>query len=118
MVIFGGISEEEAWKFVTLNPAKLLHIDDYVGSVEEGKHADLVLWSGHPLSVYSKAEKTLIEGAVYFDLEKDKKLREEIREQKSLLVGQMLDAKNGGAKTRPVTKKEEQHIDCNTIIIH
>lgn len=117
-VKYGGISEEEAWKFVTLNPAKLLHIDDYVGSVEEGKHADLVLWSGHPLSVYSKAEKTLIEGAVYFDLGKDKELREEIREQKSLLVGQMLDAKNGGAKTRPVTKKEEQHIDCNTIVIH
>jgi imidazolonepropionase-like amidohydrolase len=115
---YGDISEEEAWKFVTLNPAKLLHIDQYVGSVEAGKHADVVLWSGHPLSVYSNAEKTLIEGAVYFDLEKDEKLRKEISTQKNLLTTQMLEAKNDGATTKPVTKKEAQHIHCNTLEIH
>ena len=53
-VKYGNISEEEAWKFVTLNPAKLLHIDDRVGSIREGKDADVVLWTDHPLSIYAK----------------------------------------------------------------
>lgn len=115
---YGGITEEEAWKFVTLNPAKLLHIDQYVGSVETGKHADVVLWSGHPLSVYSNAEKTLVEGVVYFDIDRDEKLREEMAKQKNLLTAQMLEAKNGGSPARPVSPKEEQHIHCNTLEIH
>ncbi len=72
---YGGLSEEEAWKTVTINPAKLLHIDDKVGSIKEGKDADLVLWTDHPMSVYAKAEKTLIEGTVYFDLENDQQQR-------------------------------------------
>ena len=112
---YGDVSEEEAWKFVTLNPAKLLHIDDRVGSIKEGKDADLVLWTDHPLSVYAKAEKTIIEGTVYFDLERDEQLRKEIEAQKNLLTTQMLKAKNDGVKTQPVkaTKKEEFH--CNTL---
>ncbi|APS40309.1 amidohydrolase family protein [Salegentibacter sp. T436] len=114
-VKYGGVSEEEAWKFVTLNPAKLLHIDDRVGSVKTGKDADLVLWSDNPLSIYAKAEKTLIQGKVFFDIERDKKLREEIQQQRSELITQMLEAKNKGLKTQPVTKKEEQHIHCNTL---
>ena len=61
-VKYGGVSEEDALKFVTLNPAKLLHLDDRVGSLKVGKDADVVLWSDHPLSVYAKAEKTIIEG--------------------------------------------------------
>lgn len=114
-VKYGGVSEEEAWKFVTLNPAKLLHIDDRVGSVKTGKDADLVLWSDNPLSIYAKAEKTLIQGKVFFDIERDKKLREEIQQQRSELITQMLEAKNKGLQTQPVTKKEEQHIHCNTL---
>ncbi|MFC6858881.1 amidohydrolase family protein [Zunongwangia atlantica] len=112
---YGGLTEEEAWKLVTLNPAKLLHIDDKVGSIKEGKDADLVLWSNHPLSVYSKAEKTMIEGVVYFDLERDKALREEIKKQKSELITQMLQAKNKGMKTQPVVKKEKIEAHCNTM---
>ncbi len=112
---YGDVSEEEAWKFVTINPAKLLHIDDRVGSIKEGKDADLVLWSDNPLSVYAKAEKTLIEGAVYFDIERDEQMRKEIDIQKNLLATQMLKAKNKGVKTQPVksTKKEEFH--CNSL---
>lgn len=114
-VKYGNISEEEAWNFVTLNPAKLLHIDDRVGSIKEGKDADVVLWTDHPLSIYAKAEKTIIEGVVYFDLERDAKLREELEEQKNILTTQMLKAKNNGVKTQPVknTKKEEMH--CDTV---
>ena len=112
---YGGVSEEEAWKFVTLNPAKLLHIDDKVGSIKEGKDADLVLWSDHPLSVYAKPEKTMIEGVVYFDIERDKAMREKLQKQKSELITQMLQAKNKGMKTQPVVKKEKIEAHCDTM---
>lgn len=117
-VKYGGISEEEAWKFVTLNPAKLLHLDHRVGSIENGKDGDVVLWSGNPLSIYSKAEKTLIEGTVYFDIDRDMELREEIAQQKNMLTGQMLKAKNGGAKTQTPAKKEDQKMHCDTLVTY
>tara|TARA_R110002012_G_scaffold319389_2_gene539690 strand:- start:78215 stop:81196 length:2982 start_codon:yes stop_codon:yes gene_type:complete len=112
---YGGVSEEEAWKMVTLNPAKLLHIDDRVGSVKVGKDADMVLWNGHPMSIYTKAEKTLIEGAVYFDIERDKQNRESMKREKNELTTMMLQAKNKGLKTKPVVKKVDEHFHCDTI---
>ncbi|MFD2550449.1 amidohydrolase family protein [Bizionia sediminis] len=114
-VKYGGVSEEEAWKMVTLNPAKLLHIDHRVGSIKEGKDADMVMWSGHPLSVYTKAEKTLIEGAVYFDMATDKQTREAMKREKNELATMMLQAKNKGLKTKPIVKKEEKHFHCDTL---
>ncbi|MBC8325693.1 MAG: amidohydrolase family protein [Verrucomicrobia subdivision 3 bacterium] len=66
-VKYGGTSEEDALKFVTLNPAKQLRIDQWVGSLEVGKDADIVLWSGHPLSTQTICEQTWIEGAQYYD---------------------------------------------------
>ena len=68
---YGGVPEEEALKMVTLNPAKQLGIDKRTGSIDVGKDADLVIWSGHPFSIYSHAETTMIEGEVYFDRAKD-----------------------------------------------
>ena len=56
-VLYGGLSEEDAWKTVTLNPAKLLHLDHKMGSIKAGKDADLVLWTQNPLSVYARPEK-------------------------------------------------------------
>ncbi|WP_417860267.1 amidohydrolase family protein [Winogradskyella sediminis] len=112
---YGGVSEEEAWKFVTLNPAKLLHLDDRVGSLKVGKDADVVLWSEHPLSIYAKAEKTIIEGVTYFDLERDKQMRESIKKEKSELTNLMLQEKNKGLKTQPVKKKEEKLMHCDTM---
>ena len=58
-VKYGGVSEEDAWKFVTLNPAKMLHIDDKVGKHKDWKNADLVVWDNHPLSIYAKEKKQL-----------------------------------------------------------
>ncbi|WP_411768289.1 amidohydrolase family protein [Winogradskyella sp. A3E31] len=113
-VKYGGLSEEEALKFVTLNPAKLLHIDDRVGSIKVGKDADVVLWSDHPLSIYAKAEKTIIEGVTYFDLERDKQLREAIKKEKSELTNLMLQAKNKGLKTQPIKKKEKELLHCDS----
>ena len=114
-VKYGGMSELEAWKMVTLNPAKLLHLDDRVGSIKEGKDADVVLWSDHPLSVYAKAEKTLIEGKVYFDLEKDKKLRESIKKERNQLIGMMLNEKKKGEKTRTPVQSKKQKFNCDTL---
>ncbi len=113
-VKYGNISEEDAWKFVTLNPAKLLHIDDRVGSVKTGKDADLVLWSDNPLSIYAKAERTIIDGVTYFDINRDAKLRQELKQEKNELTTLMLQAKNKGLKTKPIEKKVKAHFHCDT----
>ena len=67
MVKYGGLTDDEALKLITYNPALQLGIQDRVGSIEVGKDADVVIWSQHPLSVYSVAEMTFIDGEVFFD---------------------------------------------------
>lgn len=114
-VKYGDISEEDALKFVTLNPAKLLHLEDRVGSIKVGKDADIVLWSDHPLSVYAKAEQTIIDGTTYFDIEKDKQMREAIKIEKNKLINLMLQEKNKGLKTQPVKTKEDKVFHCDTL---
>jgi imidazolonepropionase-like amidohydrolase len=114
-VKYGGLNEEEAWKFVTINPAKLLHIDDRVGSIKEGKDADVVLWNAHPLSVYAKPEYTLIEGKIYFSLKEDKKRREQLNAERSQLINMMLKAKNKGLKTQPIKKDTKEFLDCHSL---
>ena len=112
-VKYGDISEEDAWKFVTLNPAKLLHLDKTIGSIKTGKDADIVLWNTNPLSVYAKAEKTIIEGVVYFDLARDLKNREDIKKERNTLINLMLDYKNKGGKTQSPKKNKRPHIHCD-----
>ncbi len=114
-VKYGNMTEEDAWKMVTLNPAKLLHIDQWVGSIKVGKDADLVLWSSHPLSVYAKAEKTLIDGKVYFDIERDKQQRNAIKKERNQLINMMLNAKSKGAPTQTPKKKEHREFHCDTV---
>ncbi|MBF4506049.1 amidohydrolase family protein [Flavobacterium sp. JLP] len=114
-VKYGNISEEDAWKFVTLNPAKLLHIDDKVGSLKVGKDADVVLWSENPLSIYAKAEKTIIEGVVYFDIEKDAQKQLAVTKERSALIGQMLQEKNKGNSTQQPTRREKKEYHCDTL---
>ena len=74
-VKYGGVTEEEALKMVTLNPAKMLHVEDRVGSLKIGKDGDVVLWSDHPLSIYAKSLYTIVDGTVYFDRQKDEQLQ-------------------------------------------
>jgi imidazolonepropionase-like amidohydrolase len=114
-VKYGNISEEEAWKFVTLNPAKLLHIDDKVGSIKIGKDADVVLWNTNPLSIYAKAEKTIIEGVVYFDSQRDEEQRKAIAKERSVLIGQLLEEKNKGMITQEPKKAERTEYHCDTM---
>ncbi len=114
LIKYGGMSEQEAWATVTINPAKLLHLNDRTGSIKVGKDADVVLWSGNPLSVYSKAEKTIIDGAVYFDIEKDLEKRKAIKAERAKLINMMLQEKLKGGKTQAPKKKTQKLFHCDT----
>ncbi len=106
-VKYGGISEEDAWKFVTLNPAKMLRVDDKVGSIKAGKDADLVLWNDHPMSIYAKPLTTYVDGIAYYDSERDAQLREDIRKERARLVQQMNEVKlKGEAVRKPAAKPQ------------
>jgi len=82
---YGGLTEEEALRLVTLNPARQLKIDDRVGSIDPGKDADLVIYNHHPLSVYAVPQKVLIDGQVYFDIQKDLVIRKRMAEERKTL---------------------------------
>jgi imidazolonepropionase-like amidohydrolase len=110
-VKYGRMTEEEAWKMVTLNPAKLLRVDDRMGSVEVGKDADIVLWSDNPLSVYAKAEKTFVDGVRYYDMEKDVQLREEIKLERVRLIQKMMNKTGGKGKSPEIKEKHRYHCD-------
>jgi imidazolonepropionase-like amidohydrolase len=112
---YGGMSELEAWKTVTINPAKLLHIDDKVGSIKAGKDADVVLWSHHPMSIYAKAEKTIVDGKIFFDRNEDLKKREAIKQEKSKLITMMLNEKMKGGKTKAPMKRGDINFHCDTL---
>ncbi len=105
-VLFGGVSEEDALKFVTLNPAKLLRIDHRVGSLKAGKDADVVLWSDHPLSVYAKAEMTFVDGIRFFDRQEDLRLRSEMQADRHRIVQKMIKEKQQGGRTQPVMGRQ------------
>lgn len=112
---YGGLTETEALKLVTLNPAKMLHIDDKVGSLKVGKVADLVLWTDNPLSVYAKVDKTIIDGQIYFDREEDAKLREAMKTERARLIAKLLAEKNKGEKTVKPQPKPQRLYHCNTL---
>ncbi len=103
---YGGMTEEDAWKMVTLNPAKLLHLDNRLGSIKVGKDADLVLWNASPLSIYARPEITMIDGAIYFSLKDEDRKREIMQAERARLIQKMLAAKAGGASiTKPAPKR-------------
>ena len=111
---YGGMSELEAWKMITSNTAKLLHLEDRVGSINIGKDADVVLWSGHPLSIYTKVEKTIIEGKVHLDISTDIEKRIAIKAEKSKLIDMMLKEKIGGEKTQVPMRRKDRNFHCDT----
>ena len=79
---WGGLDEEAALRLVTLNPAIQLGIDDRVGSIDEGKDADLTVWEGHPLSMFGKPVQTWVDGKLYFDVELDRERRAAVEAEK------------------------------------
>ena len=91
MVKYGNISHEDALKLVTLNPAKILHLDDRIGSIRVGKEADLVLWTDNPLSIYARADKTIIDGIVFYDEDKDAEIKEWIDRERNRIIQKILN---------------------------
>jgi imidazolonepropionase-like amidohydrolase len=107
-VKYGGLSQEEALKFVTINPAKQLHVEKRVGSLEAGKDADFVVWNGNPLSTYSICEQTWIDGRKYFDRDEDRKMNEEVTHERSALIQKILQSNKSGSGAGKVTASSDQ----------
>jgi imidazolonepropionase-like amidohydrolase len=102
---YGGLTEQEALALITINPAKQLGIEDRVGSLETGKDADLVIYNRHPLSIYAVPQKVLIDGQVYFDIQKDLATRAKMEQERKTLREQERKQQGGrGAETpQPAT---------------
>lgn len=101
-VKYGGMSEEEALKLVTLNPAKLLHLDHRMGSIGVGKDADVVLWSHHPLSIYALVDTTWVDGSAYYDRMRNQAQEKDQAAERARLVGKLLaEKKKGGPTQKP-----------------
>jgi imidazolonepropionase-like amidohydrolase len=114
-VKYGGLSETEALALVTINPARMLHLDDRMGSLKEGKDADVVLWTDNPLSIYAKAEYTFVDGREYFSLQQDQQLRQQIQQERQRLVQAMLGARKAGVATQSATAKTVGLWHCDTL---
>ena len=108
---YGGVPEEEALKMITLNPAKQLGIDKRTGSIEQGKDGDLVVWSGHPFSPYSRVEITMIEGDVYFDSAKDVTMRAELAKEREALEKLEMNRAPAAGGTPPRLPSERRSAD-------
>ncbi len=111
---YGGLTPEDAWKTVTLAPAKALHIDHRTGSLEVGKDADLVVWSADPLTIDARVERTYIDGVCYFDAAQASAQEERARNERARIIAKLLVAgKEGGARKPRV--RRPRHIHCDSV---
>ncbi|HEY1022604.1 MAG TPA: amidohydrolase, partial [Flavisolibacter sp.] len=111
-VKYGGMSEVDALKMVTINPAKMLHVDDKVGSLKVGKDADVVVWSDNPLSIYAKSLYTIVDGTIYFDREKEDQKEKAIATERMRIVKKMNSEKSSGRPVAPVTPSYQVMQSC------
>ncbi|QSX31107.1 amidohydrolase family protein [Shewanella cyperi] len=114
-MMYCGMSAEEAWKMVTINPAKQLGVEDKVGSIKVGKSADLVLWDNNPLSVYARTEAVWVDGKRYFDREADANIARAQDEERAALVQKILsaDAKRTAGETPKDNNEPQWHCDTH-----
>ena len=98
---YGGISETDALKLITINPATILHLGDRTGSIKVGKDADLALWTDYPLSIYAHANKTMVDGTFYFDEEEDAKMKEQIDSERNRIIANILREAPATSSTIP-----------------
>ena len=97
MMRYGGLTEDEALKTITYNGAVQLGVEKRVGSIEVGKDADVVIWNGDPLSVYSSAETTFIDGEIFFDKKRDLAQRDAMAKERTAL-----EAAERGRRVTPI----------------
>jgi imidazolonepropionase-like amidohydrolase len=95
-VRYGGVDEHDALMMITAGPAAQLGVEERTGSLAEGLDADFVIWTGHPLSVYSRVEQTWVDGRRYFDREADLAHREDLEAERRELIAAVLDDGDDG----------------------
>jgi imidazolonepropionase-like amidohydrolase len=111
MMRFGDMTEEEALRMITLNPALQLGIQDRVGSIDVGKDADVVIWNGHPFSVYSSVETTFIDGEIFFDRLHDATVRAELERERLTLEKAEPNRPPAQGGTPPTRPRESRRSD-------
>ena len=112
IVKYGGVSEEDALKMVTLNPAKMLHVEDRVGSLKVGKDGDVVLWTDNPLSIYAKPLYTIVEGTIYFDRAKDEQMQKNMVSERNRIIKKMIGEKQKGNIVQQVQPSYQTILTC------
>lgn len=113
-VKYGDLSHEEAWKLVTINPAKLLKVSDKVGSLKEGKLANIVIWSANPLSIYAKAEQVFVEGVKYYDQSQNAAIEAYNQQVRKGLLEELLNDKTPESKKVLPKPQKQRHYHCDT----
>jgi hypothetical protein len=115
-VTYGNMSQEDALKLVTLNPAKMLHVENRIGSIKAGKDADIVVWSTNPLSIYAVAEKTYVDGVLYWDYSQDAEKQKAVKTDAARIIQKMLELKNAGQNTqKPGGPRRPRSYQCETL---
>jgi imidazolonepropionase-like amidohydrolase len=114
-VKYGGMSEEDAWKMVTLNPAKLLQLDKQMGSLKEGKDADIVIWSTNPLSIDARVESTFVDGVLLYNQDVSRQLEQRNAQEAARITTKMMDDTKNGAPSREFQKRKRGHYHCDTL---
>ncbi len=112
-VKYGGLSQEEAWKTVTLNPAKLLHLDDRMGSIAVGKDADLVIWTDNPLSINAQVDKTFIDGKLYYNRELANELVDRNEQERIRIIQKMIQSAKKEKKTQKAMGDAKDLYTCD-----
>ena len=110
---YGGVPEEEALKMITLNPAIQFGLGKQTGSIEVGKDADIVIWSGHPFSPYSLVENTMIDGESFFERSRDLLRRQEFAKERERLEKMDVNKSPSSGGTQPTIPRErgDEHLD-------
>jgi imidazolonepropionase-like amidohydrolase len=111
-VKYGGMNEVDALKMVTINPAKMLHVEDRVGSIKVGKDADVVLWNENPLSIYAKSLYTIVDGTIYFDRERENEKERMIAAERMRIVRKMNSEKSSGRAVQPAQPSYQLMHNC------
>jgi imidazolonepropionase-like amidohydrolase len=114
-VTYGNMSQEDALKLVTLNPSKMLHVDNRIGSLKAGKDADLVLWSTNPLSIYAVAEKTYVDGIPYWDYAKDAERQKVLKADEGRIIQKMIESKGRGNATQRPASQRPRSYQCEDV---
>ena len=111
---YGGLTPEEAWKTVTLAPARALHIDHRVGSLEPGKDADVVVWTADPLTIDARVERSWIDGVCYYDATQAADQQQRAQAERARLIARMQQAGKEGATRKPRIRRP-RHIHCDSV---